>query len=82
MSTLKVQRLIPPHKRGTQFIGEDGSTVHFHPHSRVILHEYATKEWLLEQLNDISGEDLSELVTKKYAHATFGEIFLGKQQPI
>jgi hypothetical protein len=32
-------------------------------------------------LGELEGADLSELVTKKYAHATFGEIFLGKTEP-
>ena len=82
MSSLKVTQIAPRHLRGTTFIGQDGSTTHFHPHSRVILHEYATKEWILEMLSELEGADLSELVTKKYAHATFGEIFLGKQEPI
>ena len=82
MSSIKVTQIAPRHLRGTTFIGEDGSTTHFHPHSRVILHEYATREWILEMLGDLEGADLSELVTKKYAHDTFGEIFLGKQEPL
>ena len=82
MSSIKVTQIAPRHLRGTTFIGQDGSTTHFHPHSRVILHEYATKEWIIEMLGELSGADLSELVTKKYAHATFGEIFLGKDEPI
>ena len=81
MSSIKVTEIAPRHLRGTTFIGQDGSTTHFHPHSRVILHEYATKEWILEMLSELEGADLSELVTKKYAHATFGEIFLGKAEP-
>ena len=82
MSSIKVTQIAPRHSRGTTFIGQNGSTTHFHPHSRVILHEYATKEWILEKLGDLSGVDLSELVTKKYAHETFGEIFLGNQEPL
>ena len=82
MSSLKVTQITPRHSRGTTFVGESGSTTHFHPHSRVILHEYATKDWILEVLGDLEGADLSELVTKKYAHETFGEIYLGKEQPI
>ena len=82
MSSIKVTQIAPRHLRGTTFIGQDGSTTHFHPHSRVILHEYATKEWILEMLGELEGADLSELVTKKYAHATFGEIFLGKTEPL
>ena len=82
MSNLKVTQITPRHLRGTTFIGENGSTTHFHPHSRVILHEYATKEWILEHLGDLEDADLSELVTKKYAHETFGEIYLGPLQPI
>ena len=82
MSSLKVTQITPRHSRGTTFVGESGSTTHFHPHSRVILHEYATKEWILEMLGDLEGADLSELVTKKYAHATFGEIFIGTEEPL
>ena len=82
MSNLKVTQITPRHLRGTTFIGESGSTTHFHPHSRVILHEYATKEWILEHLGDLEDADFSELVTKKYAHETFGEIYLGPLQPI
>ena len=71
MSKLKVSHVAPRFERGTTYIGEDGSVTHFHPHSQVILHDYATEDWVLDQ---ITGDiDLGDYLTKEEAEDTYSQ---------
>ncbi len=82
MSKLKVQHVDTRHPRGTLFIGHDGSTTHFHPHSRVILHDYATQDWVKQYISEGIDADLDDLITKREAYDTFPAIHISRVEPV
>ena len=80
MSKLKVSHVAPRFERGTTYIGEDGSVTHFHPHSQVILHDYATEDWVLDQ---ITGDiELDDYLTKEEAEDVYSQISYGQFEPL
>lgn len=79
-SKLKVSQVAPRFMRGTTYIGDQGSTTIFHPHSQVILHDYATEDWVLDQ---ITGDvDLSEYLSKEEAEDVYSQISYSAFEPL
>ena len=81
MSKIKVSSVNPRFERGTTYIGEEGSTTHFHPHSTVILHDYADKDWVLDQITG-SDIDLSEYLTTEAAQELYAIVTYGPNEPM